>query len=164
MVTVRPAGPDDVPFLLCVLAVAADWREGVEPRAAADVLASPDLAHYLPEWTRTDDRGLVAEHESEGGVGAAWWRYFDADDPGYGFVAADVPEIAMGVLAPHRGGGLGTRLLRELIALARSAGLPALSLSVEPDNAAMRLYARNGFVPVGTHGGAVTMLLRLQES
>ncbi len=86
-----------------------------------------------------------------------------AGDPGYGFIAAAIPEVTIGVLADRRGRGLGSRLLRELIVLAQIEGLPALSLSVEPQNVAARLYRSLGFVQVGTNGGSATMLLSLRN-
>ena len=52
-------------------------------------------------------------------------------------------------------------MLRSLIALADQARLPGLSLSVEPENFAICLYERLGFMAVGTNGGSVTMLLTL---
>ncbi len=36
---------------------------------------------------------------------------------------------------------------------------PGLSLSVEPDNPARRLYERHGFQVIGTVKGSLTMLL-----
>jgi GNAT superfamily N-acetyltransferase len=126
-----------------------------------DVRASPDLVRYLPDWTGGCDRGVVAETAASGPVGATWWTLLPADRPGYGFVAADIPEVSVGVVREQRGRGLGTCLLRELIGLAHQAELPGLSLSVECDNPAVRLYTRLGFVRVGSTGGADTMLLAL---
>jgi ribosomal protein S18 acetylase RimI-like enzyme len=74
------------------------------------------------------------------------------DDHGYGFVATDVPELSIGVTADERGRGVGTALLEELLAQARATGHPAVSLSVETDNPAVRLYERLGFVRVGYVG------------
>lgn len=88
---------------------------------------------------------------------------FDAGDPGYSFASVDMPERTVDVLAARRGQGLGGRLLRELIALAQSDGLPALSLSVEPENFASHLCGKLAFVEVGYNGGAATMLLSLGD-
>ena len=51
--------------------------------------------------------------------------------------------------------------MHALIRAARDDGFAALSLSVEPDNPAARLYERLGFERVGWFEGAQTMLLRL---
>jgi ribosomal protein S18 acetylase RimI-like enzyme len=67
------------------------------------------------------------------------------DDPGFGFVALDVPELTIGVVAEARGRGIGRRLLERLIADARERGVARLSLSVELDNPAMALYEHLGF-------------------
>ncbi len=162
MVTVRPAEPKDADVLLRALAIAADWRPGARPRSGAAVLAASELARYVPDLTRARDRALVAEVDGGAPVGAAWWRFLPPDRPGYGFVAADVPEVSVGVLHGHRGQGAGTALLHGLITAASGHGLPGLSLSVEPDNPATGLYRRLGFECVSTHGGADTMLLPLR--
>ena len=123
MVMVRQAAPADVPFLLRVLVIAADWQHGVEPRAVIDVLAAPELAHYVPDLTGCD-RGLVMKDEKRDDAGAAWWRFFKAGNPRYGFIAAAIPEVTIGVLVDRRGRGLGSRLLRELMFSGRSGASP----------------------------------------
>ena len=52
-------------------------------------------------------------------------------------------------------------LLRALIDEARRSGLAALSLSVERENAAVRLYERLGFVTIGPTAGSLAMVLKL---
>ena len=84
---------------------------------------------------------MVAEIAGQG-VGAAWHRLLPADDPGYGFVAADVPEVALGVVPDVRGRGIGTALMERLIEAAVASRVRALSLSVQRDNPALRLYER----------------------
>jgi ribosomal protein S18 acetylase RimI-like enzyme len=58
-------------------------------------------------------------------------------------------------LAPEfRGRGIGTELLRELMG---EAGDRSLSIHVEMNNPARRLYERLGFEPAGEHGVYVLM-------
>ncbi len=65
---------------------------------------------------------------------------------------ADVMTIA--VLPDRRGGGLGRRLLEELVARARAGGALRLLLEVRADNTAARgLYAQRGFTLVRTRRG-----------
>ncbi|MEP7026745.1 MAG: GNAT family N-acetyltransferase [Actinomycetota bacterium] len=78
-------------------------------------------------------------------IGAAWLRFLPADDPGYGFVAPDIPELTIGVAAPWRGRGAGRALLQAIAARAWSAGIQQISLSVERKNFAQRLYLSEGY-------------------
>lgn len=144
-----------------MLVAAAFWRPDGPSGGVADVLSRPQLAHYVVGWPRAGDLGVVAL-DGQRPVGAAWVRLFPEADPGYGFVDATTPELSMGVEQSWRGRGIGTRLLDALIAAAREEGLASLSLSVEADNYARRLYERAGFEQVDEAHGAVTMVLRLR--
>jgi GNAT superfamily N-acetyltransferase len=159
VLVVRRATAGDGPFLGQMLAVAADWRPGTTVRTTAEILAVPALARYVVGWPRRGDAGFIAEDGVA--IGAAWWRLFRDSDAGYGFVCEDVPELSIGVAPGWRLQGIGTRLLRTLIAEARRSGLSGLSLSVELDNPAVVLYERLGFGTVGVNGGALTMALSL---
>jgi GNAT superfamily N-acetyltransferase len=154
--TVRAADAADAPFLLEMLVEAAFWRPEGPRGDAHEVLADPELAHYVSGWPRPGDLGVIAEDEEP--VGAAWLRFFPGSEPGYGFVDDATPELGMGVRADHRGRGVGTKLLADLLSRARTAGIARVSLSVEPDNFARHLYEHAGFIPIGRTGGSVTML------
>ncbi|MEV6967813.1 GNAT family N-acetyltransferase [Hamadaea sp. NPDC051192] len=156
---IRKAGADDAAFLVEMLLAAFDWR-GTGQFTVSEVLARPDIAHYVAGWPRPGDLGVVATDGDGHPVGACWLRYLPADDPGYGWVAADIPELTLGVAAAHRNRGLGRLMLRELVRVAREAGVEQLSLSVEPDNHAHGLYLSEGFEVVGRYGGADTLSRR----
>jgi ribosomal protein S18 acetylase RimI-like enzyme len=95
-------------------------------------------------------------------VGAAWYRLFGHDRPGYGFVDERTPELAIAVVPSARGKGIGTALLDALLGRARSAGYPAISLSVDRNNAgAIELYQRHGFTRVSEDDDSLTMLAHL---
>lgn len=153
----RLATADDDRFLEQMLAVAADWRTP-PPRPVEHVRADPQLAHYVAGWPLPGDLGVIAETAAP--VGAAWWRYFTEDDPGFGFIGPSVPELSIAVTAEARGRGIGRRLLQRLITEADARGLPGLSLSVEADNPARALYEELGFHVVEERG-ALTMHLPL---
>lgn len=158
----RRAVASDAPFLAEMLVAAAFWRPDGPGGSVAEVLSRPEFAHYVAGWPRPDDLGVIAL-DGEQPIGAAWVRFFSESDPGYGFVDAATPELSMGVVPAWRGRGIGFRLLDGLITRSREHGLASLSLSVEPDNYARRLYERVGFRTVHEVGGALTMLLRLHE-
>lgn len=65
--------------------------------------------------------------------------------------AAEIRVMDIALTPEMRGQGIGTRLLRTLIAVAR-AGAQAITLHVEPHNPAQRLYARLGFERVERRG------------
>ncbi len=142
--TLRPATAGDAGFLAQMLVHAVNWDPARPPMTHDAVMAEPTLAHYVTGWPRPGDIGVVAERDGAP-VGAAWLRRFDADDPGYGFVADGVPELSIGVDPPHRGRGVGTALCRALLDEAAATGIARVSLSVEHANAARRLYERLGF-------------------
>lgn len=123
------------------------WRPGGQRPPRDEALSRDRLPRYVEDWGRSDDTAVIAVDPAAGrGVGAAWYRLFPANAPGYGFVDASTPEVAIGVAPGWRGRGAGGVLLDALLGAARSRGFAALSLSVEPDNPAARLYERKGFV------------------
>jgi HAD superfamily hydrolase (TIGR01509 family) len=145
---IRAAEPGDEPFLEAMLELAAPGAPGGVPDS--------NLAGVGPPR----DGGAVAEKVGGGPVGAAWFRIFDPNRPGYGFVGADVPELSLAVAPDHRRRGLGRDLLEHALRQAKYAGHRQVSLSVEPDNPALRLYKRLGFERVGKSGGAWTLIRR----
>src|SRR4029453_12329260 len=159
MATIRRATAEDAPVFHQGLAIAADWRRDAQVRPVAEVMADPALAHYVVGWPAPRDVGFVVDDDRPGG--AAWWRFFSEQDPGFGFVDTATPEISIGVTPGSRRRGYGPALLEALIDGARRLGLPARSLSVETDNPARSLYQRLGFVTHGHTVGSLTMTLKL---
>jgi len=150
----RPAGSSDDVVLRRMLTLAATWRDA-HPRVANEtLLADQLLARYVVGWPRPGDVGVVAEGDEGRAVGAVWYRTFSADEPGFGFVSPMTPELSVAVEPDARGAGIGGALLERIIDEARVRGVHQLSLSVEPDNPAIRLYERRGFTPVSATGSS----------
>jgi ribosomal protein S18 acetylase RimI-like enzyme len=63
----------------------------------------------------------------------------------------EIRLVDIALLPEHRGSGIGTDLLQELIAESAAAGKP-LRIHVEKNNPALRLYERLGFVPIVDKG------------
>jgi len=142
--TIRPALASDAGFLADMLTEAVNWSTQWPPKSRDRILSAPDTAHYVVGWPQDTDLGVLAEADGHP-VGAAWLRFRPATDPGYGFVAADVPELTIGVAAGWRGRGIGRALLRAIAAQARARGIARISLSVERKNYAQRLYLSEGY-------------------
>jgi ribosomal protein S18 acetylase RimI-like enzyme len=152
---IRRGGPQDVPFLRDML------RHAYYARWGRDETAGIPLSRYVEGWGRRGDT-VVIEIEGFQPVGAAWYRLFTAARPGYGFVDEQTPELTIAVVPSCRGKGYGKELLEALLEKARSEGYAAVSLSVEPDNPALQLYERHGFVKTGDRGGAFVMRAELE--
>lgn len=152
----RPAEVGDVPFLATMLGEAAVWRPDKPAPTGDEVMADPRYAMYLTGWPRPGDFGLVAEQG--GPVGAAWYRIYTEANHGYGFIAEDVPELSIAVVASRRHEGIGRRLLVDLIDASLAQGYTAISLSVAEDNPARGLYESTGFVLSQKHGHSWTMV------
>lgn len=132
-----------------------------EPDGAApperEVVYHLQLARYVRDWGRADDSGFLAEKvASREPIGAAWLRSLKGDDKGFGYVGEVTPERSVAVLPGYRGRGIGTTLLAKLLDAA-SLDYDAVSLSLDEDNPAARLYERLRFQTVGTPGTSLTM-------
>jgi ribosomal protein S18 acetylase RimI-like enzyme len=124
------------------------------PPFPVSVLDQPDVNHYYRGFgAHAGDIGRIAVTDSGEPVGAAWVRRFGSTKPGYGFVDEHTPELTIATVPAARGQGLGTTLLRDLVAV-----VPRCSLSVDRRNHAVRLYERFGFAVVATDGDTLTML------
>ena len=119
------------------------------------------VQRYVMNFGRPGDAAVIALDEAGRPVGAAWYRLFKENEPGYGFVDEQTPELSIAVVPSRRGKGVGDELLGALLAQARKDGFEQISLSVEPDNPALRLYERHGFQKVGEQGGSWTMVATL---
>ncbi|MFB9778037.1 GNAT family N-acetyltransferase [Brevibacterium otitidis] len=143
------------PFLLqCI-----NWSPGAPELDRSAIDADDQLAAYLDGWGRAGDIAVIAWDEEQP-VGAAWCRLL-SDPPGYGWVADDIPEVAIAVAAEAQGRGAGRQLLHTLCRLAAVSGYPALSLSVADGNMSKHLFSQLGFFDVGRSGEADIMLRRV---
>lgn len=158
-IEVRAATDVDEPFLREMLFLAPFVPPGTDPMPRLD-RDDPALTHYVDGYGRAGDLGVVASAAGTGtDVGAAWVRLLVGADAGYGYVDEETPELTIAVVPEWRGRGVGTRLMEELLARAATS-FPAVGLSCDPANPAMRLYERLGFVAVGESGTSITMLRR----
>jgi len=146
----RPVEARDVRFLRDMLRHAYHWR--------IDEDTERPVYRYIRNWGRKGDAGVIAL-EGAHAYGAAWYRLFTADEPGFGFVDEATPELTIAVVPSRRGKGAGKELLEALVERARADGHGAVSLSTDPALAAW--YERLGFEQVGATPHAVTMLKRL---
>lgn len=158
--SIVPITAADLPFVREMLHAAASWRSSTDRPSIDHVLDDPQLATYVRDWGRAGDEGLVARAGPRP-VGAVWVRRFADADHGYGYVDERTPELSIAVTAGYRGHGIGRCLVTAMLAQLRLDGAEQVSLSVEIDNPARRLYEELGFASLEDTGGAVTMVRTL---
>ena len=160
---IRDLATDEIGFLREMLYAALAWRPDVQLPPREWVLAHPQVSVFHEDWGRPGDTGLVAELDGQP-VGLVWYRFFTEQSHGEGFVDEATPELAIAVVDGHRGQGIGRRLLLAAHERARAEGLPRLSLSVDADNPARRLYASVGYVDFEPDDGLGRMITELQPA
>jgi GNAT superfamily N-acetyltransferase len=150
---IRRGNRQDLRFLKDMLRHAFYWRAG-------GAVEDASLWRYVSGWGRRGDAAVVA---LEGGfpIGAAWFRLFARDEPGFGFVDEATPEVSIAVVPSRRGRGIGSELLDALIEVAREQGYEGLSLSVANESPAMHMFEQQGFDKVEQTDGAWTMRINL---
>ena len=153
---VRPGGSRDVPFLRDMVRHAFYWHS-----FAGD--EEPPLTRYTEQWGRPGDTAVVAIEDFRP-VGAAWYRLFRRERPGFGFVDEQTPELAIAVVPSRRGRGIGAELMKALLERARADGFTSMSLSVAKDNPAVALYERSGFTRVRENGSSYVMRADLNDA
>jgi len=145
----RPADQQDMRFLRDMVRHAYHWRMG-----------DPDLPvfRYVKNWGRPGDAGVIAS-AGPNAYGAAWYRLFPADAPGFAFVDEQTPDVTIAVVPSHRGKGTGGELLDALLERARADGFAQLSLSAELGQTGF--YEKYGFRELRREDGTVTMVASL---
>jgi L-amino acid N-acyltransferase YncA len=152
-VVVRRGDRLDVPFLRSLLAFAYNWH-------VAHFETDISISHYVDGWGRKGDTSVIAMEDGHS-IGAAWFRLFPEQRPGYGFVDDGTPEMTIVVVPTKQQRGVGEQLLDALVERAEGDGYRALSVSIrrgDPDEA--RLASR-GFQPVREAGDTVTLRRQL---
>jgi ribosomal protein S18 acetylase RimI-like enzyme len=160
MIELRPATDADIEHVKRALFEAVSWNPERELPPYEFTIAHPELARYHEGWGRSGDLAVIAE-AGDDVVGASLCRLFTVDDHGHGYVDDETPELAVAVWGGRRGEGIGTRLMDAIEDAAREAGFSQISLSVDCDNPARRLYQRLGYEQLAEDDDGVRMLKAL---
>ena len=143
-IVLRPVRPADEPFLLRVYAAtradelaAVPWSAEQKAAFVAHQFAAQS-AHYARHYAGMTADVVLLDGTPAGRLLVARWE-------------REIRIVDIALLPECRGNGAGGELLAGLIAEAREAG-KVLSIHVERQNRAMRLYERLGFRPVAEEG------------
>lgn len=109
------------------------------------IINNDDLQVYVAAFGENEnDICFVAE---AGGkiVGAAWARIMND----YGHIEDGVPSLAVSLYKEYRGRGIGMVLMQKLLSELENMGHKKVSLAVQKQNYAVRMYRKLGFEVVG---------------
>ena len=139
-VTIRKIQKHEYPSLDNFLYEANFIPAGIEPPPKT-IITSPELQVYVERFGESkDDWGLAAEVDGKI-VGAVWVRSMND----YGHIDAETPSLALSLYKDYRGFGIGTAMMKEILALLKSHGYSRVSLSVQKANYAAKMYLKIGF-------------------
>lgn len=155
---IRDIRAGELPLLEDFLYEAIFIPEGVTPPQRS-VIYEPLLWRTIDDFGMLpDDRCLVAEVAGQV-VGAVWGRMANQ----YGHVDDETPSLSIALYPEFRGRGIGTALVRAMIARLTEAGYVRVSLSVQKANYAKRMYESLGFKAMSERDGELIMVCQLER-
>jgi ribosomal protein S18 acetylase RimI-like enzyme len=156
MTHIRNIQPQEIPVLDDFLYEAIFIPQGVVPPPRS-IIEQEDLQLYVRGFGESPhDHCLVAECDGKI-VGAVWVRVMDD----YGHVDDQTPSLAISLYPDYRGQGIGTQLLHQMLELLHQKGYAQVSLSVQKENYALRMYQKVGFKIMEDRGEELLMLAQL---
>jgi GNAT superfamily N-acetyltransferase len=136
-IELRPSTPEDEPFLCAVYGstradelALVDWDEGQEV-AFVQMQFAAQHRYYQEHYADAAFDVILCDGVPAGRLYVARWP-------------AEIRIVDIALLPEYRNAGIGTTLLRDLLAEGAATG-KRVSIHVERFNPALRLYARLGF-------------------
>lgn len=160
-IKIREIDKSEIPQLDIFLYEAIYIPEGQE-KIDKEIIKLPELSRYIKDFGQDNDICLVAESENKL-IGAIWTRIYSTTERGYGYVDSKTPELSISVLKEYQRKGVGTRLLKKMIVKFKEYEFEQVSLSVDLQNYALRLYQKFGFVIFESDDKSATMIKKLTE-
>ena len=105
------------------------------------IIEKDELQVYVKDFGKNkDDLALIAQVNGKI-IGAVWARIMND----YGHVDNDTPSLAISLYKEYRGKGIGTDLMRNMLATLKRRGYRSVSLAVQKANYAVKMYQNLGF-------------------
>ena len=131
--------------------------EGVEAPPKS-IIYRPELQVYVANFgERKEDLALAAEVDGKI-IGAVWVRIMDD----YGHIDNETPSLAISLYKEYRGLGIGTAMMKKMLAQLKEREYKRVSLSVQKANYAYRMYQKLGFKVVSENSEEYIMVRNLE--
>ena len=154
---IRKIEETEYPLLKHFLYEAIFVPEGVEPPPMS-ILDTPKLQVYISGFgSEPHDIALIAEADNKA-VGAVWVRIMND----YGHIDDETPSFAIALYKEYRGLGIGTEMMKAMLAVLKARGYMQASLAVQKTNFAVKMYRRVGFEIVAENDDEYIMVNHLR--
>ncbi len=155
---IRPINKNEI-MLLTDFVYEAIFQRDTDKLAPRTIIQDSSIWIYVDEFgTKKDDYCLVAEVDDKV-VGAVWVRCIK----GFGLIDETVPEFAISTYPEYRGKGIGTQLMKEMLAHLKEKGYDKASLAVQNDNYAVKMYQNLGFDIIDQNDEEYIMVCKIRE-
>ncbi|MDE5655207.1 MAG: GNAT family N-acetyltransferase [Clostridia bacterium] len=127
--------------------------KGINPPPKS-IIQQEELQVYVKDFGKLkDDVALVAETNGKI-IGAVWARIMND----YGHIDNDTPSLAISLYKDYRGYGIG---MQNMLSLLKLRGYKRVSLAVQKENYAVKMYKNVGFAIVDENPQEYIMVRRL---
>ena len=114
--------------------------EGIKPPDKS-IIEKPELVLYYQNFGSEDADYCIVSEENGKVVGAVWTRIMDD----YGHIDDDTPSLSISLLPDFRSRGYGRAMMKAILELLKEKGYEKVSLSVQKENYAVKMYQSLGF-------------------
>jgi ribosomal protein S18 acetylase RimI-like enzyme len=156
---IREMKPSET-YLLKDFLYEAIFQKDETQKLPREIINEPHLKIYIDEFGRPGDFCLVADINGRL-AGAVWTRQFPEGQKGYGHVDDSTPELSISLRKEYRNQGIGTALMKAMLKLLKEQGFEKVSLSVQKDNYASKMYRNLGFEVVKDEPEEYLMIYQL---
>ena len=130
--------------------------DGVEAPPKS-IVNAPELQVYISGFgSEPHDIALIAEVDHKA-VGAVWIRIMND----YGHIDDETSSFAISLYKEYRGLGIGTEMMKAMLAILKDRGYRQTSLAVQKANYAVKMYRKVGFEVVKENDEEYIMVNRL---
>ena len=156
--TIRKIEETEYPMLKDFLYEAIFVPEGVEPPPRS-IVDAPELQVYISGFgSEPHDTALIAEIDNKV-IGAVWVRIMND----YGHIDDETPSFAISLYKEYRGLGIGTKMMKAMLAILNDRGYRQASLAVQKANYAVKMYRKVGFEIVDENDEEYIMVNHLKD-
>jgi len=137
------------------------WDPPPAPLRPIEVLQAANVRIYAEDWGAPGDVGVVGEADGAP-IGACWMRLLP-EGIGLASIDARTPQLGIALEPEFQRRGFGEQLMRAALGAAKTHGYEQVSLTVHPENPAIRLYERCGFVKRGERNTYLLMVAAIAD-